>query len=278
MPIFTLPHNPTLQGMARTHLDITYSTASGVALKAAIITPWNEEIKNRPAIVFVQGSGWTCPDLNYEIPQLSELARDGYVVMTVTHRSRLEGHPFPAFLQDVKCAIRYLRAHADKYGVDSDRIGIYGTSSGGNTAMLVAMTGDDPRYKTEEYREYSDAVQCMVQCFGPTDLEKMGITPELREDMVKQMTGDADPWQVMREMSPCCIIEAGKQYPPMLLAHGDADEIVPFNQCEMMYDAMRAIGQEPCMIRVTDAPHEGSFWSRELIRYITAFLDAHLLW
>lgn len=278
MPIISLPHNPTLQGMARTHLDVIYSTATGTPLKAVLFTPWNDAIKNRPAIVFVQGSGWTCPDLNYEIPQLAELARAGYVVLTVTHRSRLDGHPFPAFLQDVKCAIRFLRANAEKYGVDPERIGIYGTSSGGNTAMLVALTGDDPRYKTEEYCEYSDSVQCMVQCFGPSWLEKMGITPNLRADMVKQMTGDADPWQVMHDMSPCCIIEKDKQYPPMLLAHGDKDELVPFEQCQLMYDAMQAIGQEPCMIRVEGAPHEGSFWSGELIRCIKAFLDAHLLW
>ena len=168
MPILHLPINPTLQGLARTRWDVIYSTATGTPLKAVLITPWNEAIKNRPAIVFVQGSGWGFPDVNFEIPQLSELAQAGYVVMTVTHRNRYDGHPFPAFLQDVKCAIRFLRAHADQYGVDPQRIGIYGTSSGGNTALLVAMTGDDPRYKTEEYQEYSDSVCCMVECFGPT--------------------------------------------------------------------------------------------------------------
>ncbi|MCB8600020.1 alpha/beta hydrolase, partial [Blautia sp. DFI.9.9] len=69
------------------------------------------------------------------------------IVATVQHRSALDGHAFPAFLQDVKTAIRYLRAHAAEYQIDPDRVGIWGTSSGANAALLTALTPNDPRYE-----------------------------------------------------------------------------------------------------------------------------------
>ena len=278
MPVLTLPHNPALQGMARMIPDIIYSTAGGAPLRAALLVPWSEEDKCRPAFVFVQGSGWAFPDINFQIPQLSAYAQAGYAVMTITHRSRQDGHPFPAFLQDVKCAVRYLRANAREYGIDPERIGIFGTSSGGNAALLAAMTGDDPRYKTEEYGQYSDKVCCVVECFGPTWIEKM-LPPDMNQvqALIDELRGDRPMGEVIREMSPCCIAEAEKDYPPMLLLHGDADAVVPYEQAVLLYDRLRAMGKAVRLIRVQGAPHEGSFWSREVHRHILAFLDAHLL-
>lgn len=79
---------------------------------------------------------------DYEIPQLSALAREGFVVATVNHRdASSDPHDmFPAYLEDVKAAIRYLRANARQWHVDPDRLGIWGTSSGGNTSLLVGLT------------------------------------------------------------------------------------------------------------------------------------------
>ena len=171
--------NPDLIGMADLYPDITYSTAQGQELKLTLLTPWRDRDHEsapprHPLIVFVQGSAWTFPNVNYEIPQLAAWARAGYVVATVTHRNRLEGHPFPAFLEDVKTSIRFLRKNADTYGLDPHRVCIWGTSSGGNTALLVGLTGNDPAFKTQEYPEESDGVQLVIDCFGPTDMIHFG--------------------------------------------------------------------------------------------------------
>ncbi len=275
MKLTTLQYNPHQLGQAEQLTDIPYSTATGELLTATILRPW-EKTGRYPAIVFVQGSGWTLPNPGYELPQLSEYARAGYVVMTIRHRNRKEGHPFPAFLQDTKCAIRFLRANAEKYQVDPDRIAIFGTSSGGNTALLTALTGDDPRYKTEEYAEFSDKVCCMVECFGPTWMERMG-TEESAGDLVATLAGDRDHLEVMREMSPYCVAKKGESYPPMLLIHGDADTTVPYEQMLLMGEKLDEVGADGRMICVHGGPHEGTFWSRELHRQILAFLDAHML-
>ena len=137
----SISNNPTLEGLASVIPDIVYSHAGGKEIKLTLIVPQasrnTENPQKYPCIVFVQGSAWTFPDITYELPQMSEFARNGFIVAMVTHRSALDGFAAPAFLKDVKTAIRFLRANAETYKIDSDRIGIWGTSSGGNTALLV---------------------------------------------------------------------------------------------------------------------------------------------
>ena len=96
----------------------------------------------------------------------------GFVVATVNHRdASSDPHDmFPAYLEDVKAAIRYLRANARQWHVDPDRLGIWGTSSGGNTSLLVGLTADDPRYEDGTNADESDAVKYVVSCFPPTDM------------------------------------------------------------------------------------------------------------
>lgn len=287
-PIETIQNNPSLEGLASLMPDITYSTATGVDLRLSIIVPWNhgtkEEPKRMPLIVFVQGSAWTFPNMYHEIPQLSEFARDGYVVASVTHRNATEGHPFPAYLQDVKTAIRFLRTHADEYGIDPQKVAIWGTSSGGNTAMLVGLTPDDPQFKTDEYADVSDAVQAVVQCFGPTDIpallqSTLKAQPDIDIDAPDNLFyalcgGPASQHpDVGEKMSPIRYIDSCPTPPPFLMLQGDADPVVPYAQCTSMYEALCDAGVPVQMVRVAGAPHEGSFWSQTLLSRIHRFLD-----
>lgn len=280
--IISIPNNPSMQGMAQVLPDIVYSTAGGEEQKLSLLLPWGEEGEprpKRPLIVFVQGSAWTTPNINYQLPQLSRYAQLGRAVATVTHRDSTRGHAFPAYLQDVKCAIRYLRHHADEYGIDSDRVCIFGTSSGGNTALLVGLTGDDPRYKTEDYAEQSDAVRAVIDCFGPADMEAMiaGHEDEFAQNpLFMGLLGERSREELLRDMSPIREIEPGRVYPAFLLAHGDQDEAVPYEQSELMYRALIRAGCQAQLIRVIGAPHEGNFWSNRLFGLIADFLRDNL--
>ncbi len=276
-----IPHNPRLRGLACRVPDVVFSTASGTPLTMQILTPWREEGDERryPLIVFLQGSAWTSPDVNYELPQLAGYARAGYVVASITHRSRLDGHPAPAFLQDAKTAVRFLRANAKEFGVDPERVCFFGTSSGGNTSMLIALTGDDERYRTSEYAAYSDAVQLSVECFGPSDLGPLMAArgKENLEALTTFLGGDpAAHADLLRQMSPLCILPEVKNVPPMLLLHGDADEMVPYEQGTQMYEALLAAGHDAEMICINGAPHEGSFWSEAVHEAVLDFLARRL--
>jgi len=271
----TYPQNPQRTGMARVVAEISYSAAGGEKTVLTLLRPWEEAVRC-PLVVFVQGSGWTTPDRGYEIPQLAHLAQRGYVVATVCHRDAREGNPFPAFLQDVKTAIRFLRAHAEEYGIDAAHVCIYGTSSGGNTALLVGATGDDPRYETDEYKGVSDAVSCVVSCFGPTDLTMIPDMQNPLDDVFLGLSGGRDPRAVLREMSPLHVVTKETPFPPCLLAHGTGDTVVPYFMATQMADKLISFGKDVRLLTVTDAPHEDTFWSWPLIEDIYAFIQEHI--
>ncbi len=281
-PIRHIPNNPILNGMAYIKQNIVYSTATGKDITLALITPWRPEgveTPKTPLIVFVQGSGWTFPDIFYEMGQMANYAQNGIAIAMVTHRNCLDGHPFPAYLQDVKTAIRYLKFHAEEYHIDKNRVGIFGTSSGGNTALLAGLTGDDPAYRTSEYAEESDAVKLVVECFGPTDLMRMlggEIPGEPHGGIFQALTNGKDVRQIFREMSPVTHVKEGKTYPPFLLIHGNADTLVPYEQMVLMYRKLCDHGTDVQAICVDHAPHEGSFWSRELHDIILEYIRERL--
>ena len=292
-PIRTIAYNPTLAGLAEATPDIVFAAEGGKAITMRVIRPWKNDLnadRRYPLVVFIQGSGWTSPNINLHLPHICQLAMAGYVVATVTHRDSKDGHPFPAFLQDVKSAIRFLRAHAADYQIDPERVAAWGTSSGGNTALLLGLTGDDPRYTSSVNPEQSDAVKAVVDVFGPTDMMHMFLglfgeyeTAQLDEGTAAYLNGILGfPWNTAEgraaasAMSPLHLLREGMTLPPMQLLYGDADPIVPFAQGERMYDRLLELGYEADFVRVTGAEHEGNFWSQAVLDEIRAWLDAHV--
>lgn len=289
-----VPSNPTLAKMARMTRDVAYKTGAD-HLVMDIIAPQStdsEDKRRYPAVVFVQGSAWTTPDRDTEIAQLSQMAREGVVVATVNHRdaSRNPKYVFPAYLEDTKSAVRFLRAHADEWQIDADRIGIWGTSSGGNTALLIGLTADDPRYEDGTNPGVSDAVNYVVACFPPTDLTEaveafgqadkafrlyyagplaavLGATPQTGiTDEVRRRAAD---------MSPYLQIKPGQRYPPMLLLHGTGDRVVPYQQSVKMCDKLVENGNDARLVLVDGADHEHDFWSQRVLDIIGDFIAEH---
>lgn len=282
--IASFPLNTPLAGFSRYDANISYADRPGCTLD--LFLPWANQHQDElgearyPLIVFVQGSSWTSPDRGTEVPQLSALSRRGYVVASVGHRSCLEGHMAPAFLVDVKAAIRFLRAHAAEYSIDRDRVSVWGTSSGGNTALLVGLTAGDPRFASAEYPDESDAVNCVVDCFGPTDIEAMADEDyaDFRDNpdtIFAKLCGfplNDETRRVMRLISPLRHVQPGKDLPPFLLLHGTGDPVVNYNQSERLYHRLIDCGYDARMARVPGAPHEGGFWSDALLEYIFDYL------
>ena len=247
-----------------------------------IVKPmWKSDGKGFPLVVFIQGSAWTKPDQFWEIPQLSLLARRGFVIASVTHRSCFTA-PAPAFLKDVKTAIRFLRAHAAEYDIDKERVCAWGTSSGGNTALLLGMTGDDPAFEGDDWKGESTKVQAVVDCFGPTDLVKMAevqyadrATDE-EKNLFLALAG-AEDWQTpLRAISPIRYAQPGQDFPPFLMLHGDADPVVLYEDSEALYEKLAECGYDVDLVRVTGAPHEGDFWSMPLLEIIFDFIQREI--
>lgn len=282
MPIHEIKNNPTMKGQVRLIENVVYSAVDGEAVKMDILAPWSQRYdyltsEPRPLIVFVQGSSWRLPTMGEEMPQLVQFVKAGYIVATVQHRNSLDGHAFPAFLEDVKTAIRYLRTNAAKYSIDPQRVAIWGTSSGANAALLVGLTGDDSRYKTAEYADQSDAVNAVVSCFAPTDvIDTFKNADRVPGSDILQYSlfgRDKSKWdQIKRQMSPLYQVQAGQKYPPFLLMHGDADQVVPYHQMEEMYDVLQQHGVAVEAYRVKGANHERDFWNQQIYDLVKEFL------
>lgn len=296
----TLPNNPTHQGMAYMSNELTF-TCEGHSQRITLIAPSYSAENGHPLVVFLQGSGWTDPNRFAQLPQLCRYAQQGIAIAAITHRDSTQGHPFPAYLKDAKAAIRFLRENAQELGIDPERIGFFGTSSGGNTALLVGLTGDDPRYRTAEYTHQSDAVACVVDCFGPSDMvdfegsplsRALMANPGLsRDDLLAMqgvgqgdllgillaLAGEKPLLELAQAMSPLREVKDGAAYPPFLLLHGDRDDLVPYSQSARMHQRLLDAGADSRLIKVSGAEHEGSFWSQELHERIFAFLAQRLL-
>lgn len=278
-----IANNPTLKGLAEFFPNITYSTATGVDIKLDIVRPmtWETDTESRfPLVVFIQGSAWHFPNTNFEMAQLSMLAQKGYVVATITHRNIEEGHPAPAFLQDAKTAVRFLRTNAAEYHIDTDRVYAFGTSSGGNTALLLGLTGDMEEFRTSEYPDVSDHVDAVIDCFGPTNIMDFleGVPAEMLQNMPEDSLfcqfcgGKFDP-EILKKMSPINYVTEGREYVPFLIAHGDADPVVSIKQSEKMVKRLEECGADVSFVVVEGAEHEGSFWSQHLWDIFKSFLD-----
>lgn len=280
MAIRVIPNNPEGKGLVDLKANIPFACPDGKELCLQLLKPWAKSGgKGWPLVVFIQGSSWTKPNQFWELPQLSLLAERGFVIASVTHRSCFEA-PAPAFLQDVKEAIRFLRAHAEEYDIDKTRVCAWGTSSGGNTALMLGLTGDDPAFETEANSGESSAVKAVVDCFGPTDVLRMievqyAAIPRTKENVLYALGGASDETypDKLRLISPEEYVVPGRALPPFLILHGDADKVVLYEDSERLYNKLVDCGYEAELVRVTDAPHEGSFWSRELLEIVFSFIQ-----
>ncbi|WP_405082938.1 alpha/beta hydrolase fold domain-containing protein [Paenibacillus chitinolyticus] len=235
-----------------------------------------------PLLIYVQGSGWRKQKLYEAIPQLSEFAHQGYIVASVEYRPSTEAE-FPAQIQDVKSAIRYLRANAGQYGVDTNRVAIWGDSSGGHMAALTGVSEGEAEFLTEFEKDQSTSVQAVVDFYGPSDLLQMSGYPSKIDHDAPDSPGSVllgGPIRQNKEKAaaanPIGYITKDKKLPPFLIMHGDRDEIVPFNQSVLLYEALRHAGQDVTFYKVKGAGHGPGLWTPEVLRVVRDFLKANL--
>ena len=208
----------------------------------------------KPAILWVPGGGYRGCDKNLMVAEMAFLADAGYVVASMYYRSSAEAH-MPSQIIDVKTSIRFLRAHADEYEIDPDRIGIIGRSAGGHLSALAAMNSD--LYESEEWSGYSSKVQACCDMFGPVDIKA------LMENEEKQFSNPSARWHSVEETHGGCLLggdpatmkeRGAKASPvnmvnqdmcPIQILHGDNDPLVPVEiSSETLYQKIVAAGME----------------------------------
>ena len=285
--LFTMPANtPTNQitvtsPPASLLIDMTYcTTTEGVKLTMDLYQP-KKMTSPVPVVLYVHGGGWTGGDKTDGAGLLFKegLVQRGFAMAAINYRLGPK-YIFPAQIEDVRCAVRFLRANASKYNLDPEQIGAIGGSAGGHLVALLGASDKDAGWDVGEYSDQSSRVQAVVDMFGPADLKVMSAGSSRR--YMLQLFGAAnidDP--ALLKYSPVSYLT--KDDPPFLILHGERDEIVPLEQSQILYDKLKAAGIPAELVVVKNAGHgfrpvDGDLQPsmRELVRMVVDFFIEYL--
>jgi acetyl esterase/lipase len=229
--------------------DIAYRTGPSQQWKLDLAMKKDQKGKPRPAIVVIHGGGWVEGDKSSfasrkdAVPgNIMHFAARGFVAVTINYRLASEA-PFPAALEDCKCAVRWLRANARKYHVDPNEIGAYGNSAGGHLALLLGMVGKTAGLEGDgPYQNESSLVQAVVSDSGPVDLVHQHQTNQLREVVSRFMGGPpkGERANAYRGASP--IEQITRNTPALLLIYGVADAQAPVETADQFVLALGRAG------------------------------------
>lgn len=254
---------------AKTERNVVYGMYSGLALTMDVYAP---ERPNGLGIIFIHGSGWSA-ELSVDARPLKEgeqtkiygepLVKAGYTVFAINHRAAPRFR-YPTQVEDAQRAVRFVRYHAQRFGIDPARIGAVGGSSGGHlVSLLGTLDGKGDANDPSPINRESAKVQCVVARAAPLDFVQMwkdvgtaiGAIPLFGFGMGTDK--NSLEYKQYVEASPITYVTADD--PPFLLLHGDADKVVPFNQSEVFEAALRKANVKVKLIRVVGGAHGPKF-------------------
>jgi acetyl esterase/lipase len=258
------------------HRDVVYGDGGGRPLKLDLVLPQPAPDEPLPLVVFIHGGGWRGGDKAGGIARVAPLVATGdYVGATIGYRLSGEA-TWPAQIHDCKAAIRWLRANADRYHIDPQRIGVWGSSAGGHLVNMLGTSGGVAELEgSGGSAEHSSRVSCVVPFCGPTNF----LAPRRFEggrspSAVDLLLGGSiqDKQDAAREASPITYVSADD--PPFLIVHGTDDQTVPFEQAEMFYDALKKAGVDATFVRITGGSH--AVGGPAVTQRVNDFFEKHL--
>jgi acetyl esterase/lipase len=216
---------------------VTYGTAGAGGRELHLDLLAYRPGDRRPGVVFIHGGGWRTGERSMMAPHASALAAHGYVAATISYRL-VDEAPWPAPLEDAKCALRWMRAHADEIGLDPDRLAVAGGSAGGHLAAMVALTPG--RFEgTGGWTSTASSVQAAVYFNPVLDVRGRGPAEDRSRRAGLLLLGHSDA-RAEAEASPITHIAAGA--PPLLTRVGDQDTVAPAARAADFHRALDAAG------------------------------------
>lgn len=229
--------------------DIAYCTPGGNPQLLDVYTPQDNQ-KTHPLIIHVHGGSWVGGSKSDDnmMPVITALTDKGFSVASINYRLAPD-FKFPAQIQDVKCAIRYMRANATKYSVNSEKIGLLGESAGGHLSALAGVGQNVQDFNSDENTAVSDHVSAVVDLFGPANLVSFTSGSSILAKALPTFLG-AYP---AAAASPTSYVDPSD--PPFLIIHGDTDNLVPLSQSQELLSTLQKFNVPGSLIIVNNAGH-----------------------
>lgn len=258
--------------------DQEYARVGDLVLKLDLHLP---KAENPPLIVYVHGGAWRAGTKD-DVP-IAPLLDHGFAIASVDYRLSTQA-PFPAQIHDIKAAIRFLRAKASLFHLNTDKIAIIGSSAGGHLAALVGVTNGHTELegKIGEHLDQSSDVACIVSLFGASNLQtilsqstEFGL--RMRVPALQLLLGDVPEQKpdLAKLASPVAHLDAND--PPLLLIHGDADPQMPPQQSQEFAKASEAMKLPVTLIMLPGSKHGGKeFYDEERTSVVAKFLTKAL--
>ncbi|HEX4146375.1 MAG TPA: alpha/beta hydrolase [Pirellulales bacterium] len=277
----------------RRQVDVIYGRKHGMALTMDVFSP-RQQANGRGVISVISGGWFSSHDLDGILPYFTPLVDRGYTVFAVVHGSQPK-YAIPEMIEDMERAVRFIRFHAQDYGIDDDYIGIYGSSAGGHLALMQGTAGDegDPK-AADPIDRISSRVQAVVCFFPPTDFLNYGKPNEIalgrgtlwdfkapfdfhefdpKQKMFVKVTDEEKILAIGREISPINHVSADD--PATLIFHGDKDWLVPIQQSESIVERFQQAGVEAKLVVKRGAEHGWPDTAKEMSLLVDWF-DRHL--
>ena len=252
---------PLVGGDAKVKIEkkIVYGKGGDVDLELDLATPTAGK-GPFPAIICIHGGGWKGGSRQQLTPLTELFAKSNFVSVTISYRFAPK-HKFPAQIEDCKAAVRFLRANAEKYNIDPNRIGVVGFSAGGHLSCLLGAGKEaDDLEGTGGNPKQSSKVQAVVSYFGPTDMTTKTWTNDIENLFFIPFLGGRfeEKMDLYRMCSP--IVYCTKDSPPFLFFHGTKDVLVGIHHSEKMTKKLVEVGASAELVTMTG---EGHGWGGE---------------
>lgn len=276
-----------------TFADVEYASVNQQPLRLDLYLP-STPLSGRPLVMFVHGGGWSGGSKSPIAAGMLPLLEQGIALASVQYRlvnsndanlyGGTEAVIFPAAVHDVKAALRFLRANAESYGLDSQRFGLWGSSAGGHLSTLAALSAGNQELEgtVGPHLSQSSTVQVVVDAYGPTDLLRMGVDATLAGfssaswdapyashasfigcgaqgmgAVLNNLDNPSPPWPqcVARAnlANPILQIDAGD--PSVWIGHANNDPVVPWTQSQRLFDALQAASVPSTFVRTASGGH-----------------------
>ncbi|MDO4586156.1 MAG: alpha/beta hydrolase [Planctomycetia bacterium] len=268
--------------------NIVYKVAQGQEIKLNLFLPTaeGEPISNAPLLIDIVSGGWNSPGPgDGGFWRACKSVERGFAVASVAHRSVAPDCIFPAQIEDIKAAVRFLRAHAKEYGIDPNRIAAYGTSSGGHMASMLGISDKFRLFDVGENLEQSSQVQIVIDLCCTADMAfYLERSPEQTPEPVYSVLGASRDNNLSNSERAAPIIEKARKYSPItyvdndfsptLILQGTRDQAVIPSQSCLFYEALNRAGVRTELYLDNSQGHTANLFPwEERIKLIFDFLQ-----